>query len=100
MYDEEDEEVEVWSPVRDPAPLSALEYLQSVYRNPSEPEGRRLRAAMAALQFETPRLGVIATTNINEHDFAVLLDRAIERSNGARPKVIEHRPAANGDDAG
>jgi hypothetical protein len=68
----------------EPAPVSALEYLQSIYRNPSEPEGRRLRAAMAALQFESPRLGVIATTNINERDFARLLDRAIERSNGVR----------------
>jgi hypothetical protein len=27
---------------------------------------------------------VIATTNINERDFAALLDRAIERSSGVR----------------
>ena len=39
---------------------------------------------MAAIQFETPRLGVIATTNLNGVDFAALLDRAIERSNGVR----------------
>jgi hypothetical protein len=43
-----------------------------------------MRAAIAGLQFETPRLGVIATTNINERDFAALLDRAIGRSNGVR----------------
>jgi hypothetical protein len=43
-----------------------------------------MRAAVAALQFETPRLGVIATTNLNDKDFAALLDRAIERSNGVR----------------
>jgi len=43
-----------------------------------------MRAAIAALQFETPRLGVIATTNHNGADFAALLDRAIERSNGVR----------------
>jgi hypothetical protein len=43
-----------------------------------------MRAAIAALQFETPRLGVIATTNLNGEDFAAVLDRAIERSNGVR----------------
>jgi hypothetical protein len=85
QYDDDgEEEEEVWSPVRMDAPISALEYLQSVYRNPSEPEGRRLRAAMAALQFESPRLGVIATTNMSDRDFARLLDRAIERANGVR----------------
>jgi hypothetical protein len=94
MYDDGEEEQEVWSPLRQPAPASALEYLQSVYRNPSEPEGRRLKAAMAALQFETPRLGVIATTNLNGADFAALLDRAIERANGVRlePKALPSPP--------
>ena len=63
-------------------PRNALEYVQDVYRGRRIADPWRMRAAIAALQFETPRLGVIATTNINERDFAALLDRAIERSNG------------------
>jgi hypothetical protein len=65
-------------------PRSALDYLQDVYRGRRQADPWRMRAAVAALQFEVPRLGVIATTSINERDFAALLDRAIERSNGAR----------------
>jgi hypothetical protein len=65
-------------------PANALDYLQDVYRGRRVAEPWRMRAAIAALQFETPRLGVIATTNLNSADFAALLDRAIERSNGVR----------------
>jgi hypothetical protein len=65
-------------------PRNALDYLQGVYRGRRQAEPWRMRAAIAALQFETPRLGVIATTNLNGADFAALLDRAIERSNGVR----------------
>jgi hypothetical protein len=65
-------------------PRNALEYVQDVYRGRRIDDPWRMRAAIAALQFETPRLGVIATTNINDKDFAALLDRAIERSNGVR----------------
>ena len=65
-------------------PANALDYLQDVYRGRRQADPWRMRAAMAAIQFETPRLGVIATTNLNGVDFAALLDRAIERSNGVR----------------
>jgi hypothetical protein len=65
-------------------PRNALDYLQDVYRGRRQAEPWRMRAAIAALQFETPRLGIVATTNINDADFARLLDRAIERSNGVR----------------
>lgn len=70
-------------------PRNALEYVQDVYRGRRIADPWRFRAAVAALQFETPRLGIVATTNMNDKDFARLLDRAIERSNGAR--VINHR---------
>jgi hypothetical protein len=65
-------------------PRNALEYVQDVYRGRRVADPWRMRAAIAALQFETPRLGVIATTNLNGEDFAAVLDRAIERSNGVR----------------
>jgi hypothetical protein len=65
-------------------PCNALEYVQDVYRGRRVADPWRMRAAIAALQFETPRLGVIATTNLSDKDFAHLLDRAIERSNGVR----------------
>jgi hypothetical protein len=65
-------------------PRNALDYLQDVYRGRRQAEPWRMRAAIAALQFETPRLGVIATTSLNGEDFGRLLDRAIERSNGVR----------------
>jgi hypothetical protein len=79
MY-EDDEEGEVWSgPIAvAELPANALAYLQSIYRNPSEPDGRRMRAAMAALPFETPKLAV--TTNISNENFAAMLDRAIAAS--------------------
>jgi hypothetical protein len=93
MYDEdeedgEDEEQLQAAPIA--APVSALAYLQSIYCNPSEPEGRRLRAAVAALPFESPKLS--ATTIINKEDFADLLERSIERS-GKTVEVRQIEPA-------
>jgi hypothetical protein len=75
-----------------PEGASALDFLQAVYRDTEVPLPTRMRAAIAALQFETPRLGVIATTNLNEQEFARLLDRAIERSNGVREVKALPRP--------
>jgi hypothetical protein len=65
-------------------PRNALDYLQDVYRGRRVADPWRFRAAVAALQFETPRLGVIATTSLNGADFAALLDKAIARANGVR----------------
>jgi hypothetical protein len=79
-------------------PRNALEYLQDVYRGRRVADPWRFRAAKEALQFETPRLGVIATTNLNGEDFGKLLDRAIERANGVRP--VKALPKPEGGDAG
>jgi hypothetical protein len=70
--------------------LDALTYLQMVYRGQIEAEGPRMRAAMACLPFEMPRLSVVAA--INDPDkFAERLERAIQRS-GIRPLMIDHAP--------
>jgi hypothetical protein len=67
----------------------ALRYLQSIYRNPMQSTGMRMRAAMAALPFEAPKLAV--TTNAPWTDsLADALDRALQRS---QVKLIEHQPA-------
>jgi hypothetical protein len=87
--------------VEDAEPRNALELLQDYYKGRRPIDPGRMRAAMAALQFETPRLGVIATTNLGAEDFATLLDKAIERSNGARlaPKALPPPGEPEGDAA-
>ena len=71
--------------------LDALTYLQMVYRGQIQAEGPRMRAAMACLQFERPKLAVVASIN-DPNQFAERLEAAIRRS-GINPRVIEHRPA-------
>jgi hypothetical protein len=82
MFEDEDHGAEL--PVLMDQPYDALGYLQSIYRDPAQPEGRRMRAAMAALPFESPKLS--ATAILRDGDsFAAALDRAIMRSG----KLIE-----------
>ena len=71
------------------AGTDAIDYLRSVYRNPLQPDNVRMRAAAIAIEYELPRLAVTAT--INSGDFAVQLDRAIERS-----RMIETKPMIEG----
>jgi hypothetical protein len=70
-------------------PSSALDYLQDVYRGRRVAEHSRMRAAMAALPFESLKLAVIATNSMSGDRFAELLDRAIARSKARYPKQIE-----------
>jgi hypothetical protein len=60
----------------------ALGYLQELYSDVRQPDWVRMKAAVEALPYEQPRLAVTAI--VHGDDFARLLDRAIERSNGAR----------------
>jgi hypothetical protein len=69
--------------------LDALRYLQLVYRGQVQAEGPRMRAAMACLPFEVPKLSVVASIH-DPAGFAERLERAIERS-GVRPLMIEQR---------
>jgi hypothetical protein len=59
---------------------TALELLQTVYRDQRVPLPVRMRAAALAIPFETPKLGSMAISSMSENDFAAALDRAIERS--------------------
>src|SRR5262245_52098767 len=74
---------------REPKTISALKYLQSIYRNPMEPTGVRIRAAVEALPYENPKLSAVAVGYLSADDFATRLERAIARANGA--KLIEAR---------
>jgi hypothetical protein len=64
-------------------PASALSYLQSIYRDPLQPEPVRMRAAKECLPFETPKLAVTGYMR-DDVSFAVALDRAIARSQAGR----------------
>jgi hypothetical protein len=70
---------------------TSLSLLQKIYRSPRQPIVRRMRAAMAALQHEHPKLTAMAIDSMDGASFAAKLDRAIARSQ-APPKMIEHRP--------
>jgi len=72
------------------ANASGLEGLQAVYRNPRLPLQMRIRAMIAALPFETPKLAVTAT--VSENDFATLLDRRLKRIEEMKAKAIEATP--------
>jgi hypothetical protein len=69
-------------------PENAHALLRAVYQNPEVPLSVRMRAAMACLPFESPKL--LATAIINEGDFATLLDQRLKRIE--QMKLIEAKP--------
>ena len=73
----------------------ALEFLQAVYCNDQLPLVTRMRAAIAALPFESPKLAV--TAMVSEQDFATLLDQRLKRIEAmktveARAQPVEVKP--------
>ncbi len=73
----------------EPESTNSLEYLQHIYRDPTQPTAVRMRAAIESLPFENAELSAVANSSIDPNSFARTLDRAIDRSNGAR--LIEGR---------
>jgi hypothetical protein len=65
---------------------TSLAFLQAVYCHDGLPLHTRMKAAIAALPFEHPRLAVTAV--VSDEGMAGRLARAIERS----AKVIDFRP--------
>jgi hypothetical protein len=65
----------------------ALEFLQAVYCNDQLPLVVRMRAAMACLPFESPKLAV--TAQVSEQDFATLLDQRLARIEAMKADAIE-----------
>jgi hypothetical protein len=61
-----------------PPDAEPLEFLMAVMRDNT------------AAQYRHAKLGVAVTTVLNGQDFASLLEKAIERSQGVYAKVIEH----------
>ena len=74
---------------REPEKVNSLEYLQRIYRDPTQPTPVRMRAAIEALQFENPKLSSVGVGYFTNDTFAERLERAIRASN--RAKVIEGR---------
>jgi hypothetical protein len=70
---------------------NSLDLLRMVYRNPSLALPVRMRAAIAALPFELPKLAVTAV--INEQNFSEVLERRLQNmeriNNGG---TIEAKP--------
>ena len=75
---------------REPEKVNSLEYLQRIYRDPTQPTPVRMRAAIEALQFENPKLSSIGVGYLTNDTFAERLERAIRASDRAKlAKVIE-----------
>src|SRR5262249_9254341 len=73
-----------------PADGISLDLLRVVYRNKQLPLATRMRAAIAALPFEVPKLAVTAV--VSEQDFATLLDRRLKRIEETKARAIEATP--------
>ena len=71
---------------------TALDLLQTVYRDPAQELHTRIKCAMACLPFQSPKL--IATAVMNEGSFADLLDRRVAHYQKLQNemKLIEAQP--------
>src|SRR5215469_4662973 len=84
--DKKQQEIEI------PTDGISLDLLRAVYRNNQLPLTTRMRAAIAALPFEVPKLAVTAV--VSEQDFATLLDRRLKRIQ--EMKLLENKVVNGG----
>jgi hypothetical protein len=70
--------------------IDAHGYLQGVYRGQIKPSGSRLRAAIASLPFEKPKLSALALVSKDD-----LVDR-LTQALAASANVINSRPSVAG----
>src|SRR6516164_5800076 len=87
--DKKPQEIEI------PAHGITLDLLRAVYRNNQLPLTTRMRAAIAALPFEVPKLAVTAV--VSEQDFATVLDRRLKRIEEMKANAIEATPVIDGE---
>jgi hypothetical protein len=73
-----------------PADVTSLDFLQAVYRDPTQPLHTRLRAAALALPFEHPKLAVVA--QLRGEGFAAQLEAAMRRA--GKSVVIDAKAVA------
>jgi len=72
------------------APKDSLDFLRAIYCDQRQPLSVRMRAAIAALPFEKPKLAVTAV--VEGQNFAALLEARCKRIAEARRKEIEAVP--------
>jgi hypothetical protein len=78
------------TPLEFPPNGMSIDLLRAVYRSASIPLPVRMRAAIAALPHEVPRLQVSAL--VNEQSFAEILDRRLKKLDAmnGKPQTIDH----------
>jgi hypothetical protein len=77
-----------------PANATPLDFLQAVYRSPTQPMNRRLKASIGAANYVHPKFTAVA--QVSSQDFAALLEQRIRRNAQAQliaPNV--EQPAVN-----
>jgi hypothetical protein len=71
---------------------NALGFLQAIYKSRLVPLSVRMRAAVEALPFESPKLS--ATAVLTSEDFADRLEQAIARSGVKTPRTFDAKAVA------
>ena len=79
-------------PLELPPNATSLDLLRAIYRSPHAELTMRIRCAMACLQYEHPKLAVVA--QVTDQGFAELLDKRLAKlkameQNGSKAVAIE-----------